>query len=796
MPIETIILRDCLAGLRTDLHPGQVPLNGTPSCSNVTFERGTRRARPGFTTHATLPLAGFWDMYSLAQYVAPSGRAHLVNASGNAGIVTTLTSTQTYGVAAALTGASRLGNVNTYTAAGHALEVGWSVEVAGVPVGAGGTNFNGNVLVVTSVVAGASFTAAQVAANDTAGTGGTATPIYTLDTNWSTGKLRTAQFGDVLYLVDGASAVRKAFHDTTNLRLTAALTAMDAPTEEPSVLLSDEGGMDFVLPGYYWFTLAYANAAGTSISPVGPQVLVYVPEGAVRQIVLSVPAMSKQGGVAPYERAQVYASTPYSIRQDYWALLNSITTVGGPPTTTPPRSFLCYAGSVAPATAVNITAWSRDGAGTLTVTAPGHGLDVGDTVTNAGTAAGAADGTFVVTSIAGNDFLVPQAGGVAAGGVLGTASPTYPLDLGAAYPEKSLDGTPPPTACTLLMEHQGRMVYVGAQPFASATSTRDTLYFSDLFDPETVRQNTPPAVTDATGTYIRIGTDGQEVLALGRLGTYLFAFKRRGVYVLTGSGSVLPDQTRDYQVQQLSHEVGCISHESVVDIEGALYWLSEDTVWRMAAGGLPEEVGQGIRPDIQALSAAYKADASAAYDRTHRTYVVTVHDATYMLDLTTGAWTAIAMPGVSASTRTSLLWADRANTPGMYEAATYKLRRAFTSATTDDGSAIAFSWWSPEFQDPFPGRYKQIERVRVTVKSSAPSVDTLTLKLRANQNTSDNATKAVTLPATAGVPQVVTWRPPLLADLESFRFGFSGTSTGGLEVSLIQIDVSDRGPVR
>lgn len=71
-----------------------------------------------------------------------------------------------------LTGASRTGNVATFTAAAaHGYAAGWAVVVAGV-AGAGATNFNGT-FAILSVPAATTFTVQQIQADDT-GTAGTA----------------------------------------------------------------------------------------------------------------------------------------------------------------------------------------------------------------------------------------------------------------------------------------------------------------------------------------------------------------------------------------------------------------------------------------------------------------------------------------------------------------------------------------------------------------------------------------------------------------------------------------------
>lgn len=102
--------------------------------------------------------------------------------------------------------------------------------------------------------------------------------------------------------------------------------------------------------------------------------------------------------------------------------------------------------------------------------------------------------------------------------------------------------------------------------------------------------------------------EGEPITGLGVLFDRLYIFKRTAIYVLSGFGEA------DFQIQQLSAGLGCISHFSIIAIDGWLYWLSERGPYRTNGSDF-EWIGEAIYPTFQALSKASVDTANAGHNR-------------------------------------------------------------------------------------------------------------------------------------------------------------------------------------
>jgi hypothetical protein len=161
-------------------------------------------------------------------------------------------------------------------------------------------------------------------------------------------------------------------------------------------------------------------------------------------------------------------------------------------------------------------------------------------------------------------------------------------------------------------------------------------------------------------------------------------------------------------------------------------------------------------------------------------------------DLKTGRWLG-PWEGYPAA---CALYANRVATPGTYcghpvTEGAGSLYRVFTGRD-DDGAGISWEWWSRELHDD---QRKSIERLRVRLREGGAGANTLHLHVRVNGNTSDDASREMALPSPPGVPDVTLppWRPPLIADVGSYRVGMSGASTGELRILALGVEETDRG---
>ena len=176
----------------------------------------------------------------------------------------------------------------------------------------------------------------------------------------------------------------------------------------------------------------------------------------------------------------------------------------------------------------------------------------------------------------------------------------------------------PPLGCTMLTEWRGRMVYAGNVPGESGA--KDALLISNLDDPDLVPTNVS-SLMDVPLTYggwARVGRDGKAVTGLGKLGSYLLAFKERGVWVVAGEVG-----QPDFTIPPISTVRGCVAHETICQVDGnMLVWLEDDSVWGWD-GQEFHNIGKPISTLVKAHSTTVKRAAFAAYDPVRRWYVLT-----------------------------------------------------------------------------------------------------------------------------------------------------------------------------
>lgn len=109
------------------------------------------------------------------------------------------------------------------------------------------------------------------------------------------------------------------------------------------------------------------------------------------------------------------------------------------------------------------------------------------------------------------------------------------------------------------------------------------VWFSDLGDPDTF----------TTGTnYFDVGkSDGQDITGIASLGEFLVIFKRKSIYILSGSNPdawVLSASVNN--LSQIANGIGCVSAKSVVQVGNDLWFMSDDgirTIRRNEQGSIP-----------------------------------------------------------------------------------------------------------------------------------------------------------------------------------------------------------------
>lgn len=82
------------------------------------------------------------------------------------------------------------------------------------------------------------------------------------------------------------------------------------------------------------------------------------------------------------------------------------------------------------------------------------------------------------------------------------------------------------------------------------------------------------------------GIDGDRITAIATSNDILALFQSRAIYIL--SGDVV---TGSFRIEQLTNDIGCIAHQSIRDIRGMLFFLSELGPRAMSGGQIPRALG-------------------------------------------------------------------------------------------------------------------------------------------------------------------------------------------------------------
>jgi hypothetical protein len=365
----------------------------------------------------------------------------------------------------------------------------------------------------------------------------------------------------------------------------------------------------------------------------------------------------------------------------------------------------------------------------------------------------------------------------------------------------------PPIGATILLEWQGRMVYVGTNPDEEDSTVADTVFISNPADAEHCPQATDDLTPPSYGTYFSVGNDRTPVTALGKIGSYLLVLKENSAWLVDGTG------WQTYAPMQVAADHGCLSHESVQSCENGVVWAGRDGIF-VFDGQRVQEFGRPVKGVYSTLTDAQIAASFAVYDPDQRLYVLFLPDtelgeipsATALVyDFAAGAWMVWSgLPGGCA------LLAPFVDTPGVYASdlygtdgvgQVYRLFSGTTDAIPDGETSIAFGWYDRLREEPFPGRLKDVTRLVVSYITCDASeveeapVTTISAALRTNGQETPSASLVLTLPASQNDPYRSRWTPPLLSDVNSYQVGLTGESRAALEISRIDLQVHGRSEV-
>ncbi len=145
----------------------------------------------------------------------------------------------------------------------------------------------------------------------------------------------------------------------------------------------------------------------------------------------------------------------------------------------------------------------------------------------------------------------------------------------------------------------------------NSTTYKNRVYFSDLGNPDTF--------THASNWFDVGKSDGQPITGIAPLGEFLVIFKRRSIFVLSGSS---PDEwvlsASVNNLSQIASGIGCVSAKSIVQVGNDLWFMSDDgvrSVKRNEQGSIPLMgiVSENMRETIEDINWSYADKIAGVY---------------------------------------------------------------------------------------------------------------------------------------------------------------------------------------
>jgi hypothetical protein len=234
---------------------------------------------------------------------------------------------------------------------------------------------------------------------------------------------------------------------------------------------------------------------------------------------------------------------------------------------------------------------------TVAVNAPGTGYVVGEALTFTGTPAATAVGE-VLTVGGGGEILtitiLDRGRGYASAPTVGV---TTAGGSGATFTVALVD---PPTG-TLGVWHTERIFLAGDEDYP------ERLHISDLLD----------GGYWGAANSLDVGNDGQPITGLHSWDNYnLLVFKATSTYLVNTDPTI---NLADWTIQKVSSTVGCVAHETAVQVGADVWWMSRDGIQsvRRMAQETQREIQNTISTPIQShfdnIAWAGVAQSNAVY---------------------------------------------------------------------------------------------------------------------------------------------------------------------------------------
>ena len=155
---------------------------------------------------------------------------------------------------------------------------------------------------------------------------------------------------------------------------------------------------------------------------------------------------------------------------------------------------------------------------------------------------------------------------------------TADASLGGQLVEPLTDRSPPPKG-NYISAFRNQMIIAGDP------ENPNTVYYSDVDGPE--------YFPDDSNSFVVQSESGSKINGIAPNNEVFAVFQDRGIHVL--SGDIAENNIR---VDQISNDIGCVAHATIVEVRGSLYFLDDTGPRKMIGGQVPSALGKAVDDDF------------------------------------------------------------------------------------------------------------------------------------------------------------------------------------------------------
>lgn len=244
-------------------------------------------------------------------------------------------------------------------------------------------------------------------------------------------------------------------------------------------------------------------------------------------------------------------------------------------------------------------------------------------------------------------------------------------------------------------------ITTNANRLYAANKDKSYLYVSEYGDVGVNQWDTG----EGSGVFEISTPDGETCSGLMTYSGRVMFFKPHSIHELYGTGPM------NYQMIQLSGDIGCVSHRSVTEINGKLYWLSDGTVRAYNGGTLPVDISMPVKRYMDNTGDVSKACAGTDGERYYLSLPQKEGHILLTYDTRTDVW--------CVEDNINIVQFTRLNNK-LYGITNDGLIKTMTGGNLEN---IDWHWYSKWFSSGQPSMKQNWHRIYVTVEILSPVLE-------------------------------------------------------------------------